>query len=74
MELTLDQLLAGKPTKIRTKDYFPTKAYVEPFLDFMVNLLMILEYKLSYQTKLLVQLMEKLTLMILLIIEYGFKQ
>ncbi len=35
MELTLDQLLAGKPTKIRTKDYFPTKAYVEPFLDFM---------------------------------------
>ena len=35
MELTIDQLLAGKPTKIKSKDYFPTKAYVEPFLDYM---------------------------------------
>lgn len=35
MKITLDQLLNGKPTKIKDKDYFPTKAYVEPFLERM---------------------------------------
>lgn len=35
MELTIDRLLEGKPTKIKNKDYFPTKGYVEPFLERM---------------------------------------
>ena len=35
MEVTLDQLLAGKATKIHNKDYFPTRGYVEPFLERM---------------------------------------
>ena len=33
MELTLDQLLLGKSTRIKNKEYFPTRAYVEPFLE-----------------------------------------
>lgn len=33
MELTLPELLAGKATNIKGKDYFPTSAYVEPFLE-----------------------------------------
>ena len=33
MQLTLNELLSGKATKIRGKDYFPTAAYVEPFLE-----------------------------------------
>ena len=33
MQLTLSELLNGKATKIRGKDYFPTAAYVEPFLE-----------------------------------------
>lgn len=33
MELTLNELLAGKATRIKNKEYFPTKAYVEPFLE-----------------------------------------
>ena len=33
MELTLNELLAGKATKIKSKEYFPTAAYVEPFLE-----------------------------------------
>ena len=33
MELTLAELLAGKATRIKNKDYFPTAAYVEPFLN-----------------------------------------
>ena len=33
MILTLNELLNGKATKIRGKDYFPTAAYVEPFLE-----------------------------------------
>ena len=33
MELTLDELLAGKATRIKNREYFPTKAYVEPFLE-----------------------------------------
>jgi hypothetical protein len=35
MELSLEQLLAGKATKIKSKAYYETKAYVEPFLDYM---------------------------------------
>lgn len=35
MEVSIEQLFKGKPTKIRNKDYFPTKAYVEPFLERM---------------------------------------
>lgn len=31
--MTIEQLLAGKATRIKNKDYFPTAAYVEPFLD-----------------------------------------
>ena len=33
MELTLAELLRGKSTRIKNKDYFPTAAYVEPFLE-----------------------------------------
>ena len=32
MEITIDELMAGKATRIKSKDYFPTAAYVEPFL------------------------------------------
>ena len=32
-ELTLNELLEGKATRIKGKDYFPTAAYVEPFLE-----------------------------------------
>lgn len=35
MEITLDELLRGKGTCIKGKDYFPTAAYVEPFLERM---------------------------------------
>lgn len=33
MEIQLNELLAGKPTRIKNKEYFPTAAYVEPFLE-----------------------------------------
>jgi hypothetical protein len=33
MELQLSQLLAGKPTRIKNREYFSTAAYVEPFLE-----------------------------------------
>lgn len=33
MELTLNELLRGKATRIKSKEYFPTEAYVEPFLE-----------------------------------------
>ena len=33
MELTLTELLAGKATRIKNRDYFQTAAYVEPFLE-----------------------------------------
>ena len=33
MNITLEELLSGKATRIRGKEYFPTKAYVEPFLE-----------------------------------------
>lgn len=33
MELTLEQLLAGRATRIKNREYFPTAAYVEPFLE-----------------------------------------
>ena len=32
-EITLNELLAGRATRIKNKEYFPTKAYVEPFLE-----------------------------------------
>ena len=32
MELTLNELLAGKDTRIKNREYCPTKAYVELFL------------------------------------------
>lgn len=35
MDITVEQLLSGKATRIKEKAYFPTKAYVEPFLDYM---------------------------------------
>lgn len=33
MELTLEEVLKGKATRIKDKDYFPTAAYVEPFIE-----------------------------------------
>lgn len=35
MELTIEQLLQGKATRIKEKEYFTTRAYVEPFLEHM---------------------------------------
>lgn len=35
MEVTLNQLLEGKATRIKNKDYAPTRGYVEPFLERM---------------------------------------
>lgn len=35
MEITLNELLAGNATTIKNKEYFPTRAYVEPFLERM---------------------------------------
>lgn len=35
MELTIEHLLQGKATKIKEKEFFTTKAYVEPFFDRM---------------------------------------
>ena len=35
MELTVEQLLLGKATKIKEKEFFTTKAYVEPFFERM---------------------------------------
>ena len=35
MKLTLPELLAGKATKIKDKEYFQTEAYVTPFLERM---------------------------------------
>lgn len=33
MDLTLEQLIKGKQTRIKDKEYFPTAAYVEPFIE-----------------------------------------
>ena len=33
MEIKLNELLAGRATRIKNKEYFPTSAYVEPFLE-----------------------------------------
>ena len=33
MEITIDELLQGKATRIKKNEYFPTRAYVEPFLE-----------------------------------------
>lgn len=35
MEITLDELLRGNATTIKHKEYFPTRNYVEPFLERM---------------------------------------
>ena len=35
MELTIPQLLDGKSTVIKNVEFFPTRMYVEPFLEKM---------------------------------------
>lgn len=35
MDIQLDDLLRGKPTRIKDKEYFETEAYVNPFLERM---------------------------------------
>lgn len=35
MEITVEELLKGKPTVIKGKNYYPTSGYVEPFLERM---------------------------------------
>lgn len=35
MEITVEELLAGKSTIIKNKEFFPTKNYIEPFFDKM---------------------------------------
>jgi len=37
-EITLTELLAGRATRIKNREYFPTKAYVEPFLEKVLKL------------------------------------
>ena len=37
MELTIDQLLRGKATRIKEKEYFTTEQYVVPFLERMAK-------------------------------------
>lgn len=37
MNITIEQLLKGKATKIKDKEYNPTEAYVVPFLERMEN-------------------------------------
>ena len=32
-EISINDLLAGRATRIKNKEYFPTRAYVEPFLE-----------------------------------------
>ena len=34
-EISIQELLKGKPTIIKNKDFFPTRTYVEPFLERM---------------------------------------
>lgn len=38
MDITIEQLLKGKPTTIKGKNYLPTEGYVAPFLDKLSNL------------------------------------
>lgn len=38
MELTIDQLMRGKATRIKDKEYFTTEQYVTPFLERMSKL------------------------------------
>ena len=33
MDITLEQLMRGKATKIKDKEFFPTEAYVTPFIE-----------------------------------------
>ena len=35
MEIDLNLLLKGKATKIKDREYFSTKQYIEPFLERM---------------------------------------
>lgn len=35
LELTLEQAIAGKATRIKSKDYYSTEAYITPFLERM---------------------------------------
>ena len=35
MEITVQELLQGKPTIIKNKEFFQTRNYVEPFLEKM---------------------------------------
>lgn len=37
MDITIEELLKGKPCIIKNKEFLPTKNYVEPFLNFMSN-------------------------------------
>ena len=37
MEITIDQLLRGKATRIKDKEYFTTEQYVTPFLERMAK-------------------------------------
>ena len=38
MEITIDELLKGKATRIKKNEYLKTEAYVTPFLDKMSKL------------------------------------
>lgn len=38
MEITLNELLKGKGTRIKNNEYFPTEAYINPFLERLHNI------------------------------------
>ena len=68
MELNLNELLKGKATVIRGKEYLSAEAYVTPFLERMS--------KFTKDFRIQAKLPEKKisTLRILSLIEFGFKQ
>lgn len=74
MELTLEEALKGKATRIKNKDYFETKAYLEPFIERMSKFTDDLESMQYFLIRLLRLRLVKLIWMILHLIECGFKQ
>ena len=48
MDITLAELLRGKGTKIKDKEYYPTEAYIEPFLN-RIDKIQGVEYKVAVE-------------------------
>lgn len=63
MELTIEQLMQGKATRIKDKEYFTTEAYVTPFIDRVSKMTDNLSLMLSLLTKYRLLKMGRLILM-----------